>query len=365
MEKCTKCGTEVAPTAKFCGECGAKIERKKYCPECGTEVMPEQKFCTECGTRLIESETLAPQPKTEPGQSKVVTAEDEIQKMCNEIKARLMELGMTEFVWFGEGFDGSYDGEEPILPDDVDVSELLPEEGGLELRWVNFRELIRKVRIENDSPLFEVGGYEPFEYENWRLHENFTKDDLVNEYGEKAVKSNLEWLLASFEDAEILNLNKKIVRPKSNEKSKKKSESKTSKKQKVTSPKEEKPSKKKSEPKLDKELDKRLNDLYKMAVASHKRDEVSAMDYYEEYLDEAPASHSKYLDAHYGMASISRDLGDGAHDRGMDEEALIFYNDAIEHYEEILFKYPKKPFNNRLLAEVAYDKVREKIAELE
>lgn len=29
MERCLKCGTEVAPTAKFCGECGAKIERKK------------------------------------------------------------------------------------------------------------------------------------------------------------------------------------------------------------------------------------------------------------------------------------------------------------------------------------------------
>ena len=109
---------------------------------------------TECGARLIESETPPPQPKTEPEQSKAVTAEDEIQKICNDIKARLIELGMTEFVWFGEGFDGSYDGEEPILPDDVDVSELLPEEGGLELRWVNFRELIRKVRIENDSLLF-------------------------------------------------------------------------------------------------------------------------------------------------------------------------------------------------------------------
>lgn len=204
MKKCIKCGTEVAPTAKFCSECGAKIDHKKP--------------CLECGTRLIESETLATQPKTEPEQSKAITAEDEIQKICNEIKARLIELGMTEFVWFGEGFDGSYDGEEPILPDDVDVSELLPEEGGLELRWVNFRELIRKVRIENDSLLFEVGGYEPFEYENWRLHENFTKDDLVNEYGEKAVKSNLEWLLASFEDAEILNLNKKIVRPNSPQK---------------------------------------------------------------------------------------------------------------------------------------------------
>ena len=158
MEKCLKCGTEVAPTAKFCG--------------------------------------------------------DEIQKMCNEIKARLIELGMTEFVWFGEGFDGSYDGEEPILPDDVDVSELLPEEGGLELRWVNFRELIRKVRIENGNILFEVGAYSTFDgEENWCIHENFTKEDLVNEYGEKAVKSNLEWLLASFEDAEILNLNKMILRP--------------------------------------------------------------------------------------------------------------------------------------------------------
>ena len=27
MEKCLKCGTAVAPTAKFCGECGTKIEQ--------------------------------------------------------------------------------------------------------------------------------------------------------------------------------------------------------------------------------------------------------------------------------------------------------------------------------------------------
>ena len=81
MEKCTKCGTAVAPTAKFCGECGTKIERKRYFLECGTEVKPEQKFCTECGTRLIVSETLAPQPKRESEQGKAVTAEDEILKL--------------------------------------------------------------------------------------------------------------------------------------------------------------------------------------------------------------------------------------------------------------------------------------------
>ena len=248
---------------------------------------------------------------------------------------------------------------------------MLPEEGGLELRWVNFRELIRKVRIENDSLLFEVGGYEPFEYENWRLHEDFTKDDLVNEYGEKAVKSNLEWLLASFEDEEILKLNKMILRPKSDEKGKKKSESKTSKKEgkqskKTSEPKSESKSAKKSEPKPDKELNAKLNDLFKMAVAYHfgkngvMKSDIIAMECYQDYLNEAPTSHSKYLDAHYGMARICKGLGDEAYDVGMNEEALNFYNEAIEHLEEIIIKYPKKPLNERILAEWAYDEVREK-----
>lgn len=227
MGKCLKCGTEVAPTAKFCGECGAKIERKKYCPECGTEVKPEQKFCTECGTRLILPETPTPQPKTEHKSEpvKVITISEKIQDYCDKIKARLEELEMTEFVVFGNEFNGSYDGEDPILPDDVDVCELLefcvPDMYG-ELRYEDYWELIRKVRIENGNIIFEVGAYCTFDgEENWCIHENFTKDDLVNEYGEKAVKSHLCNLLSAFEDDDTLNLNKMIVRPKSNEKSKK------------------------------------------------------------------------------------------------------------------------------------------------
>ena len=53
MGKCLKCGTEVAPTAKFCGECGTKIERKKYCLECGTEVKPEQNLLV--GTKKLKN----------------------------------------------------------------------------------------------------------------------------------------------------------------------------------------------------------------------------------------------------------------------------------------------------------------------
>lgn len=37
---------------------------------------------------------------------------------------------------------------------------------------------------------------------------------------------------------------------------------------------------------------------------------------------------------------------------------MDWYNDAVERYEEILVKYPKKAFNDRLLAEEEYDKLR-------
>ena len=142
---------------------------------------------------------------------------EKIQDYCDKIKASLEKLGMPEFIVFGSEFDGSYDGEKPILPGDVDVYELfefiVPDMYG-ELRYEDYCELIRKVRIENGNILFEVGAYCTLDgEENWCIHENFTKDDLVNEYGEKAVKSHLEYLLASFEDEETLKLNKMILRP--------------------------------------------------------------------------------------------------------------------------------------------------------
>ena len=174
---------------------------------------------TECGARLIESETPAPQPKREPESkpAKDITTMEKIQDYCDKIKASLEKLGIPEFIVFGREFDGSYDGEEPILPSDVDVYKLfeciVPDMYG-ELRYEDCFELIRKVRIENGNILFEVGAYCTLDgEENWCIHENFTKDDLVNEYGEKAVKSHLEYLLTSFEDDDNLNLNKMILRP--------------------------------------------------------------------------------------------------------------------------------------------------------
>lgn len=78
--KCPKCGAELPENAKFCLECGEKIEilgenemicphcgkktpKGKFCidcggalvrkcPKCGTEVPPNGKFCLECGEKL-------------------------------------------------------------------------------------------------------------------------------------------------------------------------------------------------------------------------------------------------------------------------------------------------------------------------
>ena len=63
--KCKNCGADLAPNAKFCLECGTKVETGiacphcgatvsggKFCPECGGALAPKEKFCPECGSKV-------------------------------------------------------------------------------------------------------------------------------------------------------------------------------------------------------------------------------------------------------------------------------------------------------------------------
>ena len=53
--KCAKCGAEVRASAKFCPECGNKMAdepAKKTCPKCGAQVKEGAKFCPECGEKF-------------------------------------------------------------------------------------------------------------------------------------------------------------------------------------------------------------------------------------------------------------------------------------------------------------------------
>ena len=48
--QCPKCQFENPEGAKFCVECGNKIEI--ICPQCGFVNSPDFKFCSECGQKL-------------------------------------------------------------------------------------------------------------------------------------------------------------------------------------------------------------------------------------------------------------------------------------------------------------------------
>ncbi len=55
MSTCSKCGATLPKDAKFCANCGAKQESNTgtvVCPKCGKET-PKGKFCVECGSPLI------------------------------------------------------------------------------------------------------------------------------------------------------------------------------------------------------------------------------------------------------------------------------------------------------------------------
>lgn len=47
---CPKCGKKTSK-GKFCMECGSPLANN--CPNCGTEVPQGGKFCLECGTKLV------------------------------------------------------------------------------------------------------------------------------------------------------------------------------------------------------------------------------------------------------------------------------------------------------------------------
>ncbi len=52
---CPKCGAANLANAKFCNDCGAKMETATQtvpCAKCGAQMQPGSKFCNECGTKV-------------------------------------------------------------------------------------------------------------------------------------------------------------------------------------------------------------------------------------------------------------------------------------------------------------------------
>jgi len=50
---CPKCGTVNLAAAKFCSDCGGKMEiAVQTCAKCATQLSPGSKFCNDCGTKV-------------------------------------------------------------------------------------------------------------------------------------------------------------------------------------------------------------------------------------------------------------------------------------------------------------------------
>lgn len=56
--RCTICGSENPPDARFCQECQAVLSR--MCPRCGHEAAPAARFCSNCGTPLAAPAAAPP-----------------------------------------------------------------------------------------------------------------------------------------------------------------------------------------------------------------------------------------------------------------------------------------------------------------
>src|SRR4051812_4401320 len=61
--QCPQCQTENPERARFCEDCGARLEFK--CPHCGETATPGKKFCASCGGSLVAS-PATPRPAPSP-----------------------------------------------------------------------------------------------------------------------------------------------------------------------------------------------------------------------------------------------------------------------------------------------------------
>jgi len=50
---CPNCEAPLAVNAKFCPECGAKLQQARHCTQCGSVLTPGAKFCPECGEKVL------------------------------------------------------------------------------------------------------------------------------------------------------------------------------------------------------------------------------------------------------------------------------------------------------------------------
>src|SRR3990167_1482624 len=71
---CSSCGTATRPGARFCEECGARLDA--VCPACGARVSPGKKFCADCGARVDAGARPDAEPLPAPSRARFSSEDD-------------------------------------------------------------------------------------------------------------------------------------------------------------------------------------------------------------------------------------------------------------------------------------------------
>lgn len=89
VQKCERCGAEVAAGAAFCMTCGAQIPKiqpkpvvnsGRRCKKCGATVAPNARFCTSCGTPYVEETPVNPTPQPQMNQPVPETRQPQVKQ---------------------------------------------------------------------------------------------------------------------------------------------------------------------------------------------------------------------------------------------------------------------------------------------
>lgn len=89
VQKCERCGAEVAAGAAFCMTCGAQIPKiqpkpavnsGRRCKKCGATVAPNARFCTSCGTPYVEETPVNPTPQPQMNQPVSETRQPQVNQ---------------------------------------------------------------------------------------------------------------------------------------------------------------------------------------------------------------------------------------------------------------------------------------------
>ena len=210
---CSDCGFENVDNAKFCVECGQKIEMKteNICLSCGIINPDGVKFCPECGQNLLDQTALNKSNNSSSNLSELVSGKQSITQRkglfhkLHEDVGKAAIKAKSDFIKSVEDYTLAIESEVKETPDSYIVSIELPniKKEDLDImitsRKINLKaEFDHEVEVEQGSQIVRK------EVRRGSLNKDiFLRSEVIPENAESEFTTDL--LIIKLPKAEIVN----------------------------------------------------------------------------------------------------------------------------------------------------------------